>query len=695
MIFKEEYIFLDQPLSDLPSIFKLVVDSAQKNQLVSNKKIVLQAFEARERLVSTAFEDGFAIPHARSQAVKETAVFYVRLAKPIMLASVDLQATSDFILLLIPETQTDYLEILGKIATSLLDQNFRKQLKTAPTPSLVLETLTNFNSSTTSGVEDESEKVVVGVSACATGVVHTYMARETMLAAGAALGLNIFVETQGQKGQEFELTAAQIKAAEVVVLATDIAVDTDRFGGKKIYKVGTKAMIANPQEQLKTALAQGVVNTTASESGGIFEIKNKRAWIGHIMSGVSFMIPFIVFAGITFAICTGIGKMVWGKWLDYSGKWDFTNGGRYTQTVVSGFTSGGEPILEIKIISGMGIGAMYLLNQFANIGFTVMMPIMGAYIANSIAGRAAIAPALILTFLANTPDYWLHYSIFAERASLMKGMGIFGALIFGFSVGYTVKWINTKWKINKYIKPIMPIIIIPLFVTLIYGVVWMFVLGNLFGLLIGYIYDGLNKLENWSAGDTALGMALVGLILGLIAGVDMGGPINKIASFSATALIFIDGGKAMGAAAASFAIAPLGCGLTALLFRKKFQADKELGVNGVILGFMGISEGAIPFAVKYTWAALVANIVGSGIAGMFAGLFQVSGWVGAWGGPIIALFGGVTTWDMQYIGILWYLLAIALGVVVHIFLFRILVEVQSKNGKLTKQDFKNIFKKQK
>ncbi|AGM25012.1 PTS fructose transporter subunit IIABC [Spiroplasma chrysopicola] len=689
-IINENYIFLNvDDVKDLDTLFNKYAKIAQEYGLVENYQKLVTGFKNREKISSTAFEDGFAIPHARIPEVKAPAIFYIRLKNKILWNALDSKDTKFIIMLIIPEGTGNYLDILSGIAKKLLKPDFRHLLETENDKAVIAKILSQQDED--QFVEHQTIKKdnktinLVGVSACATGVVHTYMARDALLAAATELNWNLSCETQGQKGQEYPLTTEEIANADGVILATDISVEMDRFIGKKVYKVGTKQVIHNPQAELLNTLSKGKVLSKNEGEQNIFAVKNKKAWINHIMSGVSFMIPFIVFAGILFAIVTGIGKIIWGTWLDYSGTWDY-NKVEYLQKNVTEIINGHEVVSD-KIISGWGIGAMYLLNKFAGIGFTVMMPIMGAYIANSIAGRAAITPAFVLTFLGCTPDMWLHYAIFAEKANLMQGLGIFAALIFGFSVGYLVKWINTKWRIHRYIKPIMPIIIIPVFVSVIFGALWMFVIGNIFGLAIGYLYDGLNRLEN-----SGVGMALVGLVLGILAGIDMGGPINKIASFSATALIFIDGGKSMGAAAASFAIAPLGCGITALIFRKRFRADKELAINASILGFMGISEGAIPFAVKYTWAAIIPNIIGSGVAAMCAGLFQVSGWVGAWGGPIIALFGGVTTWSMSYIGILWYLLAIAIGVVVHIIIFRILVEVQSK-GKLTREDFKEMFQR--
>lgn len=688
-LIKEKYIFLDiDDVSTPEELFVKYAKIAQENLIVDDYKLAVKAFKAREAVSSTAFEDGFAIPHARVKAIKKPAVFFVRSKNKIAWESMDGSETKIAIMLFIPESAENYLDILSSIAQKLMNQDFRSQLKTETKKKAIIKLLTEQEATKEETVveHDKNKPTVVGVSACATGVVHTYMARDALLSAAKNLDWNVSIETQGQKGQEHALTDEEIANADAVILATDISVDLDRFAGKKIFKLGTKQALRDPEKALKAAIEEGQISSSKKTSNGSFDIKTKKRWVGHVMSGISFMIPFIVFAGITSAIIAGIANAM-----------------SINLSNISYSTSEGWKLAEgTTFILNDGIKFMWMLNQFADIGFTVMMAIAGAYIANSIAGRAAIAPAFLLTMLGNRPDLW--WQGYFENIMIsdpkggvdlvsinaaMQPLNIVGALIFGSAVGYAVLWINTKWKINKYIQPIMPIIIIPVFLTLIFGIFWIFTLGPVLGIAVGYLYTGILSIER-----SGVGMALVGLLLGLLAGVDMGGPINKIASFGATAMISVDGGSAMGTAAAAFAVAPLGCGIASLIFRKTFKDDREMGINATILGFMGVSESAIPFAIKYRWAVIIPNIICSGIAGMFAGLFAVQGHVGAWGGPIIAIFAGVTNTSGSFIGILWYLIAIAIGTAVHIVLLRVLVEVQLK-GKLTKADFKQMFRKTK
>lgn len=667
----EKFVFLDWEIKNKNELFLQIAKIAQKEKIVKVQKDLIQSFTEREELESTAFEDGFAIPHARSKAVTQPAVFFVRFKNAILWdQEKEIQIA---ILLLIPEGQGDYLDILSGIATKLVDEKIRQKLKKSNSIEEIANIINEKQEQKQNVVVGKKALTVIGITACATGVVHTYMARDALLEAGKKLNWNVAIETQGQKGQEFVLTDEQISKADGIIIAADIGIDVERFAGKKVFYTGTKNAINDNVGMLQKAISKGQ-KITGNKEMDTFAVKDKKKLVSHLMNGISYMIPFIVFAGIVSAI---IGSATHAAGIDISKDYDELTGG----------------VLFLKI-----------LNDFAGIGFTVMMGVAGAYIANSIAGRAAIAPAFILTMAGNNPKliwqgYFRNLEIWNPFANdgagamtsmnnLMQPLNIFGAVVFGLAVGYMVKWINTKWKISKYIQPIMPIIIIPVFLTTIMWIVWMFTFGPLLGIAVGYLNFGIMKME-----DAQVGMALLGLVLGLLAGVDMGGPINKIASFGATAMMSIDHGAAMGPAAAAFAVAPLGCGISAMIFRNKMKGDKTMGINTTILGFMGISEGAIPFAAKYGWPVFTANILGSGLTGAIAGALHVRGHVGAWGGPIIAIFAGVdsgnaTDVNGNFIGILWFLVAIVIGAVFHIVLLRLLL------GAKDHEKLANIFKKE-
>ncbi|ATZ18704.1 PTS system, fructose-specific IIA component [Williamsoniiplasma somnilux] len=675
-ILKKDCIFLDVDVKSRDEAFSFIADQALNMKLITNKEALIKGFKNRELEGTTGFEDGFAIPHAKIKEATKPACLIIKLKKAIDWNSMDKKPTQYLFALIIPEGKADeHMSMLSDIATKLMFSDFKNAIINAKTHLEIIKAFDLEGEKLKPLKNNEKVIKVVGISACPTGVAHTYMARTALLKAGENLGWSVKIETQGQKGQEFKLTDKEIEEADVVFLAIDITIDKTRFIGKKVYQVSTKKTLRYAEEELKKSLEEAHIyssNNSKNDFKTETTKKQKQSWVQHLMSGISYMIPFIVFAGLTSAIIAGAAN------------------------------AAGVNLSNKASLQGFWIFAWHL-NEFANIGFSVMFAISGAYIANSIAGRAAIAPAFILVMIGNNPHLvWQGYfqNVMVQQMGpngewingsindVMQPLNIFGAVIFGLSVGYTIKWINTKWKINQYIQPIMPIIIIPVFLTLIFAILYMFTFGPIIGIAIGYLYTGILSIEK-----SGVGMILVGLILGLLSGVDMGGPINKIASFGATAMIPIDGGLAMGCSAAAFAVAPLGAGLATMVFGKTFKNDKEMGINATILGFMGVSESAIPFAIKYKWAAIIPNIICSGIAGLLAGAFMVQGHVGAWGGPIIAVFAGVTDSSGNFIGILWYLIAISAGTFVHIILFRILVEVQVKGTKGT--SLKSIFKKTK
>ncbi|WP_338962905.1 PTS fructose transporter subunit IIC [Spiroplasma endosymbiont of Lasioglossum villosulum] len=436
----------------------------------------------------------------------------------------------------------------------------------------------------------------------------------------------------------------------------------------KTYTCGTKPIVKDAKQTIKENLTKAKIYGETNGNSGDFILnasKGKPAILKHLLSGVSYMIPFVVFAGLIFAIVGGIAKGTFGNGFEFKNSWEEQLA--WLKTNPPGVNSGligGTTLMHVLMI----------INNIAGIGFTLMIPIMGAYIAYSIAGRPGIAPAMIITFLLVSPGtgMWFGWGVFNLTASSkidasqpFQGNAnvswtLFGALYGGLMAGYLVRFVNS-WKVPKWLLPIMPIIIIPVFCTAIIAIPTAFFLAVPFGYVMGALDYGLS----WMGLHPNIGF-LVGLLLGAMVGFDMGGPINKTAVLVATSLMVQDGGRLMGPVAAAIPIAPLGCALTSTVFSRKLftKQEQSLGWNAWLLGFMGISESAIPFAVRDTWRTIVANVIGSAVAGALAFGFGVLGHVGAWGSFIIALFGGVTNIDGSYIGILWYAVAIIIGTVV-------------------------------
>ena len=310
--------------SNQAEALKAIANFAFVQKIIENEQDVETLFNAlveREQIATTAFEDGFAIPHAQIEKIVEPAVVLTRFENSLVWNEAENKDVEIAIALLIPKAQAGsiHVDILAKVATLLLDDQFRQQLKTMTDSEQINQFLLdqiNKKEEIEQPVANNSEKPtvkIVGVSACATGVAHTYMAKEALEKAGKELNWEVKIETQGQKGIEFKLSDEEIAAADAVVFATDIYVDPERFMGKKFLKVKTNDAIHNPKLVLEQSLEQELNPADAKKSSqkgaiGTTEFKNSKVkiFMGHLLSGVSRMIPFIVFSGIIWAIFNSV-----------------------------------------------------------------------------------------------------------------------------------------------------------------------------------------------------------------------------------------------------------------------------------------------------------------------------------------------------------------------------------------------------
>ena len=684
--------------SNQSEALKAIAKTAFDNNILNHQDditILHQALLEREKVATTAFEDGFAIPHAQINEITEPTVLLAKFKNSLQWYDNDDNKVEIAIALLIPKSDASkmHMDVLSKVAVLLLNEEFRKTIKSTNDSASLKEFLTNKLLSEQNSTEAKNNNFqanakfkIVGVPGCATGVAHTYMAKDALEKAGQELGWDVKIETQGQKGIEFRISDEEIAAADAVIFATDIYVDPERFMNKKFLQVKTNDAIHNPKNVLEQSLKQevvsgtnGVKNNSSNKATGAGEFKSTKIkiFMGHLLSGVSRMIPFIVFSGILWAIFNSIER--------------------------------GIPDLA----NSAGFNVAF---QATQIGFTVFIAMMGGFIAESIAGRAGFAVGFIATFAAANPSFYFWWGdgipqidwLFPDEGVNNVGLSLFAAIMMGFSSGSLVKWVNS-WKVHKMIAPIMPIIFIPVVCSAVLIFPFIFLLSGPLGFLMNGLVYGIAQ------GGKITGLNFViGCLLGAMIGFDMGGPVNKIAGTTATALITIDP-RLMGSVAAAIPIAPIGVGVATLIARKLFTTkEKAEGVTALGLGFFGISEGAIPFAVNRPKKVLIANLVGSSIAGGLAFLFFVGGYVGMWGGPITAFvlgvkapvkelaslgttipsaFGGGGT-GMEFLSILWFFIAIIAGAIIHAFLFIFLIKLdKEENRQAYQQRFADFRKK--
>ncbi|WP_409471755.1 fructose-specific PTS transporter subunit EIIC [Streptomyces sp. HC307] len=444
------------------------------------------------------------------------------------------------------------------------------------------------------------------MTACPTGIAHTYMAAEKLAQAAESRGTEMKVETQGSIGAENILDDNDVRSADGVVIAADKDVDLSRFAGKRVLTVGVAEGIRHPERLIEQVLSApvhtgGGAPTVAPAEGG----KERSVTYKALMNEVSYIIPFVVVGGLLIAISLSLG-----------GHTD---------------PSGGLVIPEDSFWMDV--------NNIGVIGFTLMVPILSGYIAYAIGDRPALVPGMIGGWIANT----------GELYDSEAGAGFIGAIVTGFLAGYLVLWIK-KVRVPRFVQPIMPIIVIPIVATTALGMFFIYVIGR----PISWVFE---HLTSWLGGMTGTSAILLGALLGLMIAFDMGGPVNKTAFLFGAGLIATGNQTVMGMCAAAIPVMPLGQGLATLIRKRLYtEQERETGLASLFMGCFGISEGAIPFAAARPAQVIPANMLGGAVAGAIAGQAGVEDAV-PHGGPIVAVLGAVS-------GVPMFFVAVVIGTVV-------------------------------
>ncbi|WP_275286302.1 PTS fructose-like transporter subunit IIB [Halomonas elongata] len=402
---------------------------------------------------------------------------------------------------------------------------------------------------------------IVAVTACPTGVAHTFMAAEALAEAGRAMGHEIRVETQGSVGAQDALTEAEIAAAEVVILACDIEVDPTRFAGKRTYRTSTGNALKKPRPTIEAALAEAEVEHEGEASGkseAKKSVKEKGVY-KHLLTGVSFMLPMVVAGGLLIAL-----SFVFG---------------------IEAFKEEGTLPAALMEIGG-------------GTAFALMIPVLAGYIAYSIADRPGIAPGMIGGMLASD-----------------IGAGFIGGILAGFLAGY-VAWAVTRYvKLPASVESLKPILIIPLLASLVTGLVMIYVVGEPVAGILAALTAFLEDMGSANA-------VLLGTLLGAMMCFDLGGPVNKAAYTFGVGLLASESYAPMAAIMAAGMVPAIGMGIATFVARSKFaDPEREAGKASFVLGLCFITEGAIPFAAKDPLRVIPMSMVGGALTGALAMLF--------------------------------------------------------------------------
>lgn len=448
-------------------------------------------------------------------------------------------------------------------------------------------------------------KKIIGVTKCPNGLAHTYMSAEKLESVGKKLGYEVKIETQGAAAVENELSSEDISTADFVIIAADAAIDgKERFVGKKLVEVPISDVLKNAQGLIESLDTQAVLYESTS-TAKVTTSAGSGSPMKQLMNGVSHMVPFVVVGGLLIAIAAAIG---------------------------------GENLPAGLIIPDGSIWQR--ISDIGVIGFDLMLPIFAGYIAYAISGRAALAPAMIGAQIANSP------SILGTES----GTGFLGAILVGYMAGHLVRWMNS-WKIPKDLRAAMPTVVIPILGTGIIAAALMLVLGA----PIAWLMDSLNNMLASLSGNSSTSI-LLGAILGTMLGLDMGGPVNKVAYLFGVASITTGNTMIMGAVAAVIGVPPLALGLSTFINKKYSEEEKSAGIPALLMGLLGITEGAIPFAAANPKVVMPSIVIGSAVTGATAMLLKVSVSIPN-GGPVAGLLGATNS-------VLLYLLTIGIGIIV-------------------------------
>lgn len=563
-----ETILLSMKASTKLGAIDELVDVLDKAGRITDRIAFQEAILKREEQSTTGVGEGIAIPHAKTSVVKNASIVFGRSLAGIEFESLDGQPANLFFMIAAPDgANNTHLEALARLSGILMKAEAREKLMSANSAEDVLAIIDNYDVEETEDAVRTDKKFIVAVTACPTGIAHTYMAADSLRAKAKEMGVEIKVETNGSGGAKNVLTDTDIKNAEAVIIAADTKVEMDRFAGKPVIEVPVADGIRKPKDLIEKAVKKDAPIYQSSGQSMSQKKESRGGVYKHLMNGVSNMLPFVVGGGILIALSFMFGYNAFNP-----------EDPSY------------HPIAKALMDIGGGGGA-----------FGFLVPVLAGFIALSIADRPGFAPGMVGGLLAAS-----------------GGAGFLGGLIAGFLAGYLVLGLKKAFAgLPASLEGIKTILLYPLFGIALTGFLMIFLINKPVGILNQTITDWLSGIGTGNA-------VLLGIVLGLMMSFDMGGPVNKAAYVFGTGLLANGVYEPMAAIMAAGMVPPLGIALATTFFKKKFsKEDQDAGKACYVMGLSFITEGAIPFAAADPLRVIPSVMAGSAVAGALSMWFDI------------------------------------------------------------------------
>ena len=644
-LLNKKVMLLDLQATTKEAAIDEMINSLVDNGVVTDFDVFKAGIMAREAQTSTGLGDGIAMPHSKNAAVKEATVLFAKSNKGVDYESLDGQPTDLFFMIAAPEGANDtHLAALAELSKYLMQDGFADRLRKVTSPD---EVIAAFNTGEEEAQAEEAKKaqavkeaassdkpLIVAVTACTTGIAHTYMAEESLIKTGEEMGVNVRVETNGASGVGTPLTAEEISKAVGVIVAADKAVETARFDGKKLLSKPVAAGIRQPQELIQNIL-DGKAEVFHAENAGAAQESSEKLSLGgafykHLMSGVSQMLPFVIGGGIMIALAFLLDQIM-----------------GVPKDQLSQLGSYHEIAAQFKAIGGAAFG--------------FMLPVLAGYIAYSIAEKPGLVSGFVAGAIASSGAAFggVPFASGGKATLALAGVssGFLGALVGGFLAGGVILVLRKLLAgIPRALEGIRSILLLPLLGLFATGFLMLAV-----NIPMAAINTGLNNFLSSLSGSSAV---LLGLLVGGMMAVDMGGPVNKAAYVFGTgtlaATVTSGGSVVMAAVMAAGMVPPLAVFVATLLFKDKFtEEERNSGLTNIVMGLSFITEGAIPFGAADPARAIPSFIVGSALTGALVGMAGIK---------LMAPHGGIFVIALTSNALL-YLLFILIGAVVSGILF--------------------------